>query len=301
MDLEPSAAALKQCKQSINKLMKKYDQTELTQPVFHYTSVRGACGILESKEFWMTKAIHLNDPSETRYGQQWLIDYAGNYKSNGDSLEHFWSRLPMKLEAAKLATYVTSFSYAGSESKHHWQRYGADNEGVCLEFSPEIAVAFPDSIDSKGIVFTTKLLYGEDEVRPSQVNAIHQIESCIRQCIPTEVSMLSQLDCNLMKSLAVEISILARQLAALIKDPCYEPEDEFRIFYIGEEPEKKFSSGKKNEREHIKASLCWTEKSPLKKIWIGANCNEPGEKSIREKLAPYLAAWDMPVIERLPK
>ena|ERR1700730_12586974 len=36
--------------------------------VHHYTSVKGALGILESGQMWFTERTHLNDPSEISHG-----------------------------------------------------------------------------------------------------------------------------------------------------------------------------------------------------------------------------------------
>jgi hypothetical protein len=50
------------------ELERAIPEAEATSPVFHYTTVEGLVGIVESDDLWLTDYEFLNDATEVRYG-----------------------------------------------------------------------------------------------------------------------------------------------------------------------------------------------------------------------------------------
>jgi hypothetical protein len=98
--------------------------------VHHYTTIRGALGILESGRMWLTERTHLNDPSELSLG----IAIA----------EATLSQLGRKQDATRLDEVVRkvfhdfrffsgSFSFEYDDLSQ-WRNYADDGTGVILSF-----------------------------------------------------------------------------------------------------------------------------------------------------------------------
>lgn len=59
---------------SIENGIKLLEPLGFLQEVFHYTSIEGLKGILESKNFWVSHSYFMNDVSEVRYTYHLIID-----------------------------------------------------------------------------------------------------------------------------------------------------------------------------------------------------------------------------------
>ena len=53
---------------SKNHMRQIQKSSTVAAPLYHYTNAAGLTGILNNQQFWFTSYLHLNDPSELRFG-----------------------------------------------------------------------------------------------------------------------------------------------------------------------------------------------------------------------------------------
>ncbi len=98
--------------------------------VHHYTSVRGALGILESCRLWFTERAHLNDPSEISNGTELATEILrqDGRKADADRLAGCAKKVFQDFRF-----FSASFSLAGDDL-YQWRNYADDGRGVVLSF-----------------------------------------------------------------------------------------------------------------------------------------------------------------------
>jgi hypothetical protein len=98
--------------------------------VHHYTSVKGALGILESGHMWFTERTHLNDPSEISHG----IDLAKSIlcaKGRNHDATHLDDST--KTIFRDFRFFSASFSLKHDDLSQ-WRNYADNGKGVVLSF-----------------------------------------------------------------------------------------------------------------------------------------------------------------------
>ncbi len=99
-------------------------------PVHHYTSVRGALGILESGRLWFTERAHLNDPSEISHGVE-MATVILREQGRKDDVERLGPAAQDVFRDFRF--FSASFSFEGDDLSQ-WRNYADDGEGVVLSF-----------------------------------------------------------------------------------------------------------------------------------------------------------------------
>jgi len=107
--------------------------TDAPAILYHYTTLEGLLGILESRVLWATSIRHLNDSSEFRYTVDLVRDVIldiprGASGAYGRSLDPFREALSGMEEGT---VYVSSFS-AAPDLLSQWRAYGQPGIGVAL-------------------------------------------------------------------------------------------------------------------------------------------------------------------------
>jgi hypothetical protein len=98
--------------------------------VHHYTSVKGALGILDSGQMWFTERAHLNDPSEISHG----IDLAKSILcAKGRSYDATRLDDSTKRVFHDFRFFSASFSFEHDDLSQ-WRNYSDDGNGVVLSF-----------------------------------------------------------------------------------------------------------------------------------------------------------------------
>ncbi|PIQ42807.1 MAG: hypothetical protein COV52_06040 [Gammaproteobacteria bacterium CG11_big_fil_rev_8_21_14_0_20_46_22] len=103
------------------------DENEI---IYHYTSLAGLKGIVESSTLWLTDFHHLNDPTEIRYG---ISAFANHLFPN--SHEDRINFIATQDEALKEKPFYTA---SFSEQQNYlpaWREYGDDGLGFSIGFS----------------------------------------------------------------------------------------------------------------------------------------------------------------------
>jgi hypothetical protein len=98
--------------------------------VHHYTTLKGALGILESGRMWFTERTHLNDPSEISYG----LEVAKKLLQERKEIQE-----ATHLEASARRVFrdfrffSASFSFMPDDVSQ-WMNYADDGKGIVLSF-----------------------------------------------------------------------------------------------------------------------------------------------------------------------
>ncbi len=96
--------------------------------VHHYTSVRGALGILESGKFWFTERAHLNDPSEISHGIEIATEILKERGRHGDA-NRFGRCTANVFRDCRF--FSGSFTFKDDDLSQ-WINYGDEGKGVIL-------------------------------------------------------------------------------------------------------------------------------------------------------------------------
>ncbi len=114
----------------IGEFIAKLNSKGFMPCVHHYTSVRGALGILESGRFWLTERAHLNDPSEVSHGVEiaTAILREQAMKDDADRLDGSAQNV-----FRDFRFFSGSFTFE-DDDLCQWRNYGGDGRGVVLSF-----------------------------------------------------------------------------------------------------------------------------------------------------------------------
>lgn len=104
--------------------------------LWHYTTARGALGIISSKSIYATHIRYLNDPSEVSYGVEVVRDACDRYLADvkNERSRSFLTQLSAALtESAPILTdaYVACFSEE-EDNLNQWRLYAAEGGGYAV-------------------------------------------------------------------------------------------------------------------------------------------------------------------------
>jgi hypothetical protein len=98
--------------------------------VHHYTTLKGALGILETGRMWFTERTHLNDPSEISYG----IEIAKKIlQERSKASDAAYLETNAKKVFRDFRFFSASFSFE-CDDVSQWRNYADDGKGVVLSF-----------------------------------------------------------------------------------------------------------------------------------------------------------------------
>ena len=104
--------------------------------LYHYTTWKGAAGILSSQRFWATAHNCTNDEAELTSADDIIVEVASQLRGDVPNpavslLDRFISDYPGTRLSEVAQIYLTCFTLAGDEEKQ-WVSYGDNGRGVCL-------------------------------------------------------------------------------------------------------------------------------------------------------------------------
>lgn len=200
--------------------------------IYHYTSLDGFKGIIESQDFWLTESDFLNDSTEIEHG----IDFARQVfqsfcEQNSSPIASILEGLTIKDKNPRPRINIACFS-SERDNLSQWRAYSGISVGVSLGFSkrdllPQLG--YPSECQLVPVLYAEehKLAlwdmfarffsdaYTKDSARQISVS---QPDGSIRKFYPTS---------------GYESSLkgLLYQLAASCKHSAFEDEREIRLFY----------------------------------------------------------------------
>ena len=225
----------------------------IMRPVTHYTSVKGFCGIIESKQLWATRLDCLNDYSE---GQEIVEAYKrvvqqlsredSFYKKfeNMEFQDYFFSTEKVREDMLKTTPiqnpeiYIISFSQ-NDDSLSMWNYYIKNDkyEGFALNFghnNPE------ESFKTKPYeIKFIRIFYDVQEVE----RKIQKVLTYIKKLYIEETKT---------KQMAIKIiNNLIFELRYFYKNPHFKHEEEYRIMIVQSKDDRKFAVKYRNKGQLI--------------------------------------------------
>ena len=194
--------------------------------VWHYTTGQGLLNILESKALWATQVSCLNDTSEYGFGSDILFS-AFKRRSEQLNKDVYFSCLFDKIQknmarkadhpySLKAEWFVTCFSENGDDLSQ-WRGYGGGENGYALGFS----VA---ELNRRQLLH--KVFYPENTAFTDcvceQINALHSLG--ISKAKPADPGPWTE-------AFLRQLGWVFLELGAVIKDPAFKGEREYRQVY----------------------------------------------------------------------
>ena len=242
-------------KSAAGRLLTNRTRCGLPPVVYHYTSLEEATKILDSHEMWCTNVAFSNDPTEGRYGQD-LID---NVCTRDPDLLFAGAR---KLVREDIDGYSISFSADGDELTQ-WRSYCSNGRGVAVGVDTEI-------LSQRTSVLFARIEYDQAQ----QERLIKALLDVFRGRFLSARSSPSR-----QYRLAYPLTLSFIILRAMLKDPSYHSENEYRLLDALPKPTKRrgmkfeyFSRGEFSVpyfRVDLRASGAADANQPIREVTIG--------------------------------
>jgi len=199
-----------------------YHNKPLPDTVFHYTSLDGLIGIVESQSLYASNLYYLNDRKEYQHGIDLILEILPKLKTNPT-----WTSILAKVENnldlfKKSERYVTCFSSNG-DSLSQWRAYGYDGRGISIGFKRE---HIEDSCFSQHI-HSSMILYDQSA---QKYNLRKQISSILTYFDDIKNGIdWGDFDSDFLIAESL-IGFLEKQIA-IYKHPSFQDEEEYRLEY----------------------------------------------------------------------
>lgn len=201
-------------------------------PIFHYTSLEGFKGIIESQDFWLTESSFLNDSTEIEHGIDLAHEVFKEFSDHKDGpIFEMLEGLGSKDRRLRPRTNIACFSSA-RDNLSQWRAYSGSGIGVSLGFAQTdffyklgfprecqlVPVLYSDG-DKRALWDTFARFFTEAYLKDSvRQISVKQFDNSIRQFFPVE-------------GYASSLYSLLHELAASCKDSAFADEREIRLFY----------------------------------------------------------------------
>jgi hypothetical protein len=254
-----------------------------TDLIYHYTSVEGFFGIVQSGNLWLSDYSYLNDTRELSHGADLVTDIASELLAKetrqqaADLLRHWITALKAPIHRV----CVASFSAAG-DSLSQWRAYGP----ISIGFEPRDVALHAYRANLRPVE------YGRDHQRALVGITLHHMR---------EAYLIDQQEGRLerIQDVYQKIDRLV-ELIAFFKDPAFVSEQEYRLAFI-EHPDLMPSLGHKSSTKRFRVSrgrivpyVLSNELEPvmpdgrklrLREVVLGPESDSTLERGIREFLA----------------
>jgi Protein of unknown function (DUF2971) len=187
--------------------------------MYHYSSMRGICGILSSREVWASNVRSMKDPLDGLYWLQLFRDATGR-NSVPNYVQH-WFQAPGSFG---LETHWNMYISCFSERKdleHQWKYYADEGRGCAIEIS---FGALSASADGGKKLAWMKMLYDPGQQKEMADRTVKQAVYFARE------QRLTSSEAKLYWQRYAAFSFL--QGGIHFKRPNCEPEQEWRVFIV---------------------------------------------------------------------
>lgn len=224
-----------------------YALSQIPETLYHYTSLQGLLGILESGQLWASHIRYLNDQSEQKHIWSMIESRtAGKHLAeNHPDVRNALENLQLYVRNRRIKdTYVTSFSSDG-DLLSQWLSYCPLGVGFSIGFKRNVLLGIPKNGDwTKGRmgtgVYLTPVLY----MREGDHALLDQI---IDLFTGRNLELQTNSDDPIVKMLlspeALSLGAL-NALEARVKDGSFAAEKECRLVLEGDVGDVRFRAGK---------------------------------------------------------
>lgn len=249
------------------------------ESLFHYTTIQGLFGIVESNCFWLTNIEYMNDLSETKYASElikkMLFDICEKVEYSYDFVDYL--KHINNIESNYEECYIACFSSDG-DSLPMWIMYGKEI-GVAIEIDlcSDINFDFGKKCYFKDMIYDEKVLY-------SFVNKVFDMYHEEYIYLKKYKDIKKYIIEDMVRDLIFNILLYKTN----IKNKNFIHEKETRLLYIYDESaEIKYRVKNKLIIPYVEIPIKRTDtkKIPIKSIIVG-----PGEEQniIRNSIKKYL-------------
>ena len=269
--------------------------TKISEPLYHYTNEGGLRGIVESQKIWFTNYLHLNDPSELRYGMtiaDRLLREIGDAAGPG-LVKMFCDKVDNIFQHGTFEHlfdfYIASLS-RNRDDLVQWQAYAGNGRGFALGLAPHLfeVVDMPNPKPSEYVVMP--VIYGEDTAAPRFRAAIEAAVAIVKD------NLLYLLDTEnripFLQELAIEL--IVRQLLKIsltTKHQAYSHEKEVRLFIVGSQndlkPHVKTRIRGSEIVPYIEGDMPLRHKNGIAEIVVGPAAVVTAEDKVRSLLQSF--------------
>jgi Protein of unknown function (DUF2971) len=224
-----------------SELRKEEEANKINDTLYHYTTVAGLKGIIESESIWFTDFRHLNDPSEVEHGMELCRDTIklSLRKPGQDGRVGLFLDMPadfMRLDnfSRALEYFIGSFSQA-SDDLGQWRAYGDNGRGVAVGLAQYLfEIESTTNKKPNEVAFVGRVLYDLDASSSRHVMAIERAENIFFEAANAHRNLLANKDIGIPFMQDFARAVIASPLiwnCLTSKHPAYRHEQEVRLYY----------------------------------------------------------------------
>ena len=235
-------------------VLRRFDNPEPPPIVYHYTSLETALKILNGFEVWCVDVAFSNDPSEGLHGRKIIAEALAADPS-------VWMERA-QLITDDIACYASSFS-AEPDLLTQWRYYAANGTGVAVGIDRA-------ALESRTNVTFSTVVYD----RKVQLQLVSEVLSVFRQAVEDASS-----DEGKLLPLVSSVALYSVILQAILKNPAYSPENEYRLFDALPKDEKHHATSLKHFQRggqqvpyfpvDLRDSTAASAACPIREVWVG--------------------------------
>lgn len=194
--------------------------------LFHYTTLNGLRGIIESKTLWLTKAAYLNDRSELKHAitlfQQEAISQAVALPDKSADVGELLREAAHQLDSFQKTNICLASFCEDGDLLSQWRGYGSSGSGVALGFSGQAL----ERVNGTGWARLLRCLYEPSE----QMQVIRDLVRLLTNAYTTCTSgVSSDKHATIRKNLIGYFNTTFLQVAPVLKNKHFAEEREWRI------------------------------------------------------------------------
>lgn len=202
--------------------IKTYHKKPIPNIIYHYTSLNGLIGIIESQSLFASNLYYLNDRKEYQHGIEIILDTIKDLK-NEKSNSPVLSEVEKNIELIKQSErYVTCFSSDG-DLLSQWRAYGNNGGGISIGFNRE---NIEDGFFSQ-FIHSNMILYDEADQKYSIRKQIELILTYFEEKM--DFFDWGNFDSDFL--IAKVIIDFLEKTISIYKHPSFQDEKEYRLEY----------------------------------------------------------------------
>lgn len=238
--LHQPAFSSPEIKDSIDSFLKNWlskHELNSSDELFHYTSLDGLKGILNTRSIWFSHASSLNDPLELQYGRNLIKEVITEYSEDNtdDLLRSFFDQLKMQLDTLGDLIhhpFIACFCEEG-DLLSQWRAYAQKGGGYSIgfKFSSTTQLASKvDDLENGQPLFLRKVIYKPEEQKTLVQNYLDIVLPVVKQ----QIFFLKRQENDTYPPvvLGVQASNPLLDLMLCFKHPAFHEEKEWRLMRV---------------------------------------------------------------------
>lgn len=212
----------------INEITDKLFSGSPAPTLYHYTTFSGLMGIVENRAIWASEVRYMNDSAELRHTAQLVKEEVGTRITQGHKnpalLNEFQNWIINRISSDQLL-FATSFRSNGNMLSQ-WRGYSSIGQGVSIGFNSEFLLKCCDHKNFK----IGHCIYDPTEQKTLIAELLDGIEELANADQIQQNAQQKEIDATQhYRKVFEEVESHILEIAAILKHPSFEEEDEWRI------------------------------------------------------------------------